>query len=151
MGWVPGANATQVWTEIIYVFGATSFSSTTFAGVGIQNVVVLANGNRVNIAIGNTELALELVLLVTDLKLALGTVSVVSWNPIDPNAGQTWVPIDPLNPYRRIMASTYSSNLKLELMTTGEKSGTWGTITNTNLQQLEQASSGYISIDSSIV
>ena len=32
-------------------------------------------------------------------------------------------------------------------MTTGEKSGTWGTITNTNLQQLEQASSGYISID----
>ena len=32
-------------------------------------------------------------------------------------------------------------------MTTGEKSGTWGTITNTNLQQLEQAASGYISID----
>ena len=32
-------------------------------------------------------------------------------------------------------------------MTTGEKSGTWGTITNTNLQQLEQASSGYIAID----
>ena len=45
------------------------------------------------------------------------------------------------------MASTYSSDLKLELMTTGEKSGTWGTITNTNLQQLEQASSGYIAID----
>ena len=32
-------------------------------------------------------------------------------------------------------------------MTTGEKSGTWGTITNTNLQQLEQAASGYISVD----
>ena len=45
------------------------------------------------------------------------------------------------------MASTYSSDLKLELMTTGEKSGTWGTITNTNLQQLEQAVSGYIEID----
>ena len=45
------------------------------------------------------------------------------------------------------MASTYSSDLKLELMTTGEKSGTWGTVTNTNLQQLEQAASGYISID----
>ena len=45
------------------------------------------------------------------------------------------------------MASTYSSNLNLELITTGEKAGTWGTITNTNLQQLEQASSGYISID----
>ena len=45
------------------------------------------------------------------------------------------------------MASTYSSDLKLELITTGEKSGTWGTITNTNLQQLEQAVSGYIEID----
>ena len=45
------------------------------------------------------------------------------------------------------MPSSYSSDLKLELMTTGEKSGTWGTITNTNLQQLEQAASGYIEID----
>ena len=45
------------------------------------------------------------------------------------------------------MASTYSSNLNLELITTGEKAGTWGTITNTNLQQLEQAASGYISVD----
>ena len=41
------------------------------------------------------------------------------------------------------MASSTSNDLKLELMTTGEKSGTWGTITNTNLQVLEQASSGY--------
>ena len=45
------------------------------------------------------------------------------------------------------MASSFSSNLKLELMATGEKAGTWGTVTNTNLQQLEQAASGYESID----
>jgi len=45
------------------------------------------------------------------------------------------------------MASSTSSDLKLELITTGEKSGTWGTITNTNLQILEQAASGYISLD----
>ena len=44
------------------------------------------------------------------------------------------------------MASSTSSDLKLELITTGEKSGTWGTITNTNLQILEQAASGYISL-----
>ena len=31
------------------------------------------------------------------------------------------------------MASTYSNNLKIELITTGEKATTWGTITNTNL------------------
>ena len=44
------------------------------------------------------------------------------------------------------MASSTSSDLKLELITTGEKSGTWGTFTNTNLQILEQASSGYLSL-----
>ncbi len=31
------------------------------------------------------------------------------------------------------MASTYSSNLKLQLMTTGENTGTWGNVTNVNL------------------
>ena len=44
------------------------------------------------------------------------------------------------------MASSTSTGLKLELITTGEKSGTWGTITNTNLQILEQAASGYLSL-----
>ena len=45
------------------------------------------------------------------------------------------------------MASTYSSNIQLELMATGEKAGTWGSITNTNLQILEQAASGYLDLD----
>ena len=44
------------------------------------------------------------------------------------------------------MPSTYSNDIKLELITTGEKAGLWGTITNTNLQILEQASSGYLSL-----
>ena len=44
------------------------------------------------------------------------------------------------------MASSTSTDLKLELITTGEKSGTWGTITNTNLQILEQAASGCLSL-----
>ena len=38
------------------------------------------------------------------------------------------------------MASTYSTNLKVELIGTGEQAGTWGTTTNTNLgTALEQA------------
>ena len=45
------------------------------------------------------------------------------------------------------MASTYSTNTKLELITTGEKAGQWGGITNTNLQIVEQAATGYASID----
>lgn len=40
--------------------------------------------------------------------------------------------------------STYSSNLRLELITTGTQAGTWGTTTNTNLGTLlEGAVSGY--------
>ena len=43
------------------------------------------------------------------------------------------------------MASTYSTNLALELQATGENAGSWGTITNTNLGTLiEQAISGYV-------
>ena len=45
------------------------------------------------------------------------------------------------------MASTYSTDIQLELVTTGEKAGLWGSITNTNLQILEQAATGYASID----
>ena len=44
------------------------------------------------------------------------------------------------------MASNYSTDLALELITTGEKAGLWGTITNTNLQILQQASSGYTAV-----
>jgi hypothetical protein len=41
------------------------------------------------------------------------------------------------------MASSYSTDLKLELMVTGENSGTWGDKTNTNLNLLQQAIAGY--------
>jgi len=42
------------------------------------------------------------------------------------------------------MASTYSTNLKIELIGTGEQSGTWGSTTNTNLgTALEQSIVGY--------
>jgi hypothetical protein len=44
------------------------------------------------------------------------------------------------------MASSYSTDLKLELMATGENSGTWGTKTNTNLNLLQQAIAGFQSI-----
>ena len=44
-----------------------------------------------------------------------------------------------------IIASTYSTNLAIELIGTGEQSGTWGTTTNTNLGTLlEQAISGVV-------
>ena len=46
------------------------------------------------------------------------------------------------------MASTYSSRLRLELIATGEKSGTWGTITNSNLGTLlEEAIAGVAAVN----
>lgn len=45
------------------------------------------------------------------------------------------------------MASTASPSLRLELMATGDQSGTWGDTTNTNLGTLlEQAITGYLAI-----
>jgi hypothetical protein len=45
------------------------------------------------------------------------------------------------------MASTYSSNLRLELMDAGDQVGTWGTTANTNMGTLiEAAISGYVSV-----
>ena len=40
------------------------------------------------------------------------------------------------------MPSSYTP-LGVQLMTTGEKSGTWGTLTNTNWNLSEQIASGY--------
>jgi hypothetical protein len=41
------------------------------------------------------------------------------------------------------MASSFSTDLKLELMVTGENSGTWGDKTNSNLNLVQQAIAGY--------
>lgn len=45
------------------------------------------------------------------------------------------------------MPSTYSPNLRIELIATGEQAGTWGNTTNTNLGTLiEDAIAGYVSV-----
>ena len=45
------------------------------------------------------------------------------------------------------MASTFSTSQKFELIATGEKAGLWGSTTNTNLQLVEEAVGGYLSLD----
>ena len=45
------------------------------------------------------------------------------------------------------MASSYSSDLKLELQATGENASTWGDKTNNNLNLIQQAIAGYEAID----
>lgn len=47
------------------------------------------------------------------------------------------------------MASSYSTNLRLELMASGEKRSTWGSIANTVFQHLEDGIAGYSSVSMS--
>lgn len=44
------------------------------------------------------------------------------------------------------MASTYSTSLKLQLIGNGDQSGVWGSTTNTNLNLVEQAVAGVVTI-----
>ena len=45
------------------------------------------------------------------------------------------------------MSSTYSPSLRIELIGTGDQTGSWGTTTNTNLGTLiESAIAGYVSV-----
>ena len=45
------------------------------------------------------------------------------------------------------MASTYTTNLKIQEIASGEQSGYWGTTTNTNWTLIEQAVAGVVTID----
>jgi hypothetical protein len=45
------------------------------------------------------------------------------------------------------MASTYSTDIKLELMETGQNAGTWGTKTNNNLKLVQQAIAGFQAVN----
>jgi hypothetical protein len=44
------------------------------------------------------------------------------------------------------MPSTYTTNLGIEKIATGEQSGTWGTTTNTNLDIIDEAVNGILSV-----
>ena len=44
------------------------------------------------------------------------------------------------------MTSTYTTNLGIEKMATGDQSGTWGTTTNTNFDILDEAINGVITV-----
>ena len=44
------------------------------------------------------------------------------------------------------MASTYTANLGVEKIGSGEQSGTWGTTTNLNLDIIDRAINGVVAI-----
>lgn len=44
------------------------------------------------------------------------------------------------------MASTFTTNIGIEKPATGDKAGTWGTMTNTNMDLIDEATNGVVSI-----
>ena len=44
------------------------------------------------------------------------------------------------------MASTYTSDINIELVGTGEQAGSWGATTNQNWQRVDEAISAYASV-----
>ena len=82
------------------LFGSQSFSAAPFSSQYVQNATILANGNQINIAIGNvtTNIVTQVPVTGNKFNLATSTVSVISWNPIIPGATGVWIPIDPENP-----------------------------------------------------
>ena len=44
------------------------------------------------------------------------------------------------------MASTYTTNLGIEKIATGEKAGTWGDTTNTNFDIIDEAINGVVAV-----
>ena len=103
-------------------FGGTSFAASPFADPGGVSIFVTVTGNRVDVdtgtvgisaaarvlpsgseieaSIGNITVKIGQTVPVQGyrINLATGTVSVISWTPINPGATGTWVPIDPNNP-----------------------------------------------------
>ena len=82
------------------LFGSQSFSAAPFSSQYVLDSTVLLTGNRFNISIGNTTVAIVKVVPVTgnQINLANNTVNVINWTPIPPGASQIWIPIDPDNP-----------------------------------------------------
>ena len=106
------------------MLGLSAFAETTFgATVAHQGVVVLVTGSGVTTSMGTVTLSIGSTVIVTGslcgtvgsgtptftisgsvspdgsavtISTGASDVNVITWNPIDPNASQSWTNIDPL-------------------------------------------------------
>ena len=104
------------------MLGLSAFGETTFGGLGSLGAVILVTGSGVTVSQGTPTYAIDGTAVVTGsgVTISMGTitltisgsvspdgsgltvsdgaeeVNVITWNPIDPDATQTWTNIDPL-------------------------------------------------------
>ena len=106
------------------MLGFASFGELTFGGLGHAGAVIILTGSSVTVSQGTPTISGDASVTLTgnvvtvsqnangitfiitgsvvptgsELTISTGAedVNVITWNPIDPNASQTWTEIDPL-------------------------------------------------------
>ena len=106
------------------MLGFASFGELTFGGLGTTGAVIILTGSQVTVSQGTPTIIIDSSVTLTgnavtvsqnvngitfvisgsvvptgsELTLSTGAedVNVITWNPIDPEASQTWTGIDPL-------------------------------------------------------
>ena len=84
------------------MLGLSAFAETTFGATALDelDVTVIVTGSGVTISMGTCTYTLTATVSPDGSGLTVSTgaadVNVITWNPIDPGATQTWTNIDPL-------------------------------------------------------
>ena len=84
------------------MLGLSAFAETTFGAtiIGDLDVTVIVTGSGVTVSMGTCTYTLSGSVSPDGSGVTVSTgaadVNVITWNPIDPDASQTWTNIDPL-------------------------------------------------------
>ncbi len=84
------------------MLGLSAFAETTFGATAFEDlsIVVVVTGSGVTTSSGTPTYTMSGSVSPTGSAVTVSTgaedVNVITWNPIDPDASQTWTNIDPL-------------------------------------------------------
>ena len=84
------------------MLGLSAFAETTFGATALVDVdvTVIVTGSGVTVSDGTPTYAIGALVILTGSAVTVSTgaadVNVITWNPIDTGATQTWTNIDPL-------------------------------------------------------
>ena len=84
------------------MLGLSAFAETTFGATALVDldVTVIVTGSGVTVSMGTCTYSIDATVTPDGSGVTVSTgaadVNVITWNPIDPDATQTWTNIDPL-------------------------------------------------------
>ena len=156
--------ATNIGTSAIGTVSVSGAANTTVTGSAatsaIGSLTTISNNNlSVTGLVGTT--AISPVITIADANIYPTGTSAISacgeelvWTDFDTTQSPSWATISTTQSpswgeiitQERVMASTYTSELRIEKIGTGEQSGSWGSTTNTQYDILESAISGTVNV-----